>query len=279
MEFFSSYSGPDFLAFYGVMLVTCIIAGLWVPANLRPVGRPSDVHEMEEAAVLAGGKKRHVAAVLADLTARDALVSPRANKLSVRRTEIETGSAGRTLLRKVADFDFKEARQSIEADAEAIEGDLVRRGLLMTEGENFMLRLYSITPYLSLFLLGLYRQQAGAAEGEPTGFLVVLLALTAALALLRFLVHNPRTKEGVAAMRELEATATPTRRAPTAAQAGMSVAVFGTGVLVGTPWEPVHSMRQAGDGGFAGVGGGGGDGSSDAGGSGCGGGGCGGCGG
>jgi hypothetical protein len=50
----------------------------------------------------------------------------------------------------------------------------------------------------------------------------------------------------------------------------MAVALFGTGVLVGTPWEPVHALKQKdGDGGGA-------DGSSD-GGSGCGG--CGGCGG
>lgn len=39
MEVFSSYTGADFLVFYAVMLLTCIFAGIWIPANLREAGR------------------------------------------------------------------------------------------------------------------------------------------------------------------------------------------------------------------------------------------------
>jgi uncharacterized membrane protein YgcG len=56
-------------------------------------------------------------------------------------------------------------------------------------------------------------------------------------------------------------------------EAAMAVALFGTAVLVGTPWQPVHAMRQQQGSGDAG-----GSGGSDSGG-GDGGGGCGGCGG
>lgn len=277
MEFFASYTGPDFLAFYAVMLITSIFAGIWIPANLRAEGRRSELREMEEVAVLAGGKNRHAAAVISDLIARDALGAGAKNKLTIQRTEIETGSAGRSLLRKVADFDLREARSSVEADSAAIEAGLIQRGLMMDSGESTALRFYSISPYVALFLLGLYRQQAGSALGEPTGFLIMLLALTVVLAGFRFFRYSARTKAGNEALRELEVSASRLRRAPSAAEAGMSVAIFGTAALVGTPWEPVHSMHRAAATGTGGDGGGGADG--DGGGGGCGGGGCGGCGG
>ena len=63
------------------------------------------------------------------------------------------------------------------------------------------------------------------------------------------------------------------KRAPQASEAGYAVAIFGTGVLVGTPWEPLHAIQRSG--GDTGTGGGGDGGGC---GSGCGGG-CGGCGG
>ena len=78
------------------------------------------------------------------------------------------------------------------------------------------------------------------------------------------------TAAGVATVQQMRARNGRFARAPRPDEAAMAVALFGTGVLVGTPWEPVHAMRQRdGDGGGA-------DGSSDGG---CGGGGCGGCGG
>jgi uncharacterized protein (TIGR04222 family) len=73
MEIFASYSGQDFLLFYAIMLATCVLAGLWIPANLRAEGRPGEVEDLEEVAVLTGGAERLNLAVLSSLFARGAL--------------------------------------------------------------------------------------------------------------------------------------------------------------------------------------------------------------
>ena len=146
---------------------------------------------------------------------------------------------------------------------------LRRSGLLLRPEEYARIRWLSVLPFAALFLFGLYRQRAGSTLGEPTGFLVILLGLTLMLAVIRFIKSDPRTAAGLAALKDMRARNSRFSRAPRPDEAAMAVALFGTGVLVGTPWEPVHAMRkQEGD--VA-------DASSD-GGSGCGGG-CGGCGG
>jgi hypothetical protein len=93
---------------------------------------------------------------------------------------------------------------------------------------------------------------------------------------IRFAKFDGRTVAGITAVMQMREKSSRLRRAPQAGEAGIAVALFGTGILVGTPWEPVHAMRQQGSGDGSG-GGGGSDSSSDGGGD--GGGGCGGCGG
>jgi uncharacterized protein (TIGR04222 family) len=164
--------------------------------------------------------------------------------------------------------------KSLRGEAKAIKARLVRRGMLMREEEALKLRLYATAPYAVLLALGLYRQQAGAALGEPTWFLIALIALTFILAAIRFFKFSPRTLGGDRALAALAERSNRIRRAPQPAEIGLAVGLFGTAVLVGTPWESVHAMRQAassGDGGSSG-------GSDGDGGGGCGGG-CGGCGG
>lgn len=273
MELFASYSGLEFLIFYAVMLVTAIAAGIWMPAFLRPEGRRGEVSDVEEIAVLAGGPKRHVWAVVSSLVAKDALEAGAKHKLRVAKPDVGEGDAQRTILTKTGDFTPAELRLTLRSRRTQIERDLEKRGLLLNAGEISRLRWLSITPYAAVFAIGLYRQQAGEALGEPTNNLIGMLCLTGLFALWRLLVVNPRTQAGNAAIKELEERSSRLRRAPQAQEAGYAVAIFGTGVLVGTPWEPLHALQRIG----GDTGGGGSD--SDGGcGSGCGGG-CGGCGG
>lgn len=277
MEFFSGYSGSDFLIFYGLMLVTCIAAGLWIPANLRPKGKRSDIRDVEEIAVLSGGANRLTVAVLSSLFANGSIREGEKGKLNVRRRDEADGAAERAVLAKVGDFSPSEAQKSINAEAQRVEARLVQRGLLMDASERLRLRFLSALPYALLFLIGLYRQQAGEAQGEPTGILVLLLIATFVFGLIRFFTGTKRTIAGQQVVKSLEEESSRLKRAPQSNEAGFAVALFGTGVLVGTPWEPVHAARQAGSGGDGGYGGD--SDSGDGGGSGCGGGGCGGCGG
>jgi len=274
MEIFASWTGPDFLAFYAVMLATCVFLGLWIPANLREAGRKGSVEDLEEVAVLSGGHERHAAAILADLFTRGALTEGDKGKLRVARTGLDAGEAERAVLAKVGDFKLSEAKDSLDTHAGRVEARLIRRGLMMDAGERRKLALLSILPYLALLVIGLYRQQAGSAAGEPTGFLIGLMIVTAIFAAIRYSNTNPRTVAGNLLMREIEDQGSRMKRAPQAKEAGYAVAIFGTSVLVGTPWEPVHAARQAG----SGDGGSSGDSGDSDGGGGCGGG-CGGCGG
>ena len=93
---------------------------------------------------------------------------------------------------------------------------------------------------------------------------------------IRLAQFNARTHAGDDAIAETRADMVRLRSAPTSGETGMAVGLFGTAVLVGTPFASLHAMRQpqSGDGGSGGDSG---DGAGDGGG--CGGGGCGGCGG
>jgi len=273
MEIFASYSGSDFLVFYAVMLVTCVATGLWIPANLRPLGKRNEVKDVEEVAVLTGGADRLSVAVLSSLFAKGALTEGGKRKLTVADGSGGEGDAERAVLVKVGEFSTRDARKSLLAQARRVEARLIQRGLMMDKSERMRLRFLSTMPYALLFLLGLYRQQAGKALGEPTGILIALLIVTFVFGLIRFATGTKRTVAGQEAVKVLEEQGSRLKRAPQANEAGFAVALFGTGVLVGTPWEPVHAARQAGSGGD------GGGASSDGGdGGGCGGG-CGGCGG
>ena len=271
MQLFSSWTGSDFLLFYTMLLGLSSFAAWWLPAHLREPGRHSESDDLESIALLAGGRQRMADSLIADLYVRGALVPADKGKLHVAARDLPVSPGGKALLAINAPVTLSEARKAIHIHADRVAARLRRAGLMLHPEEHSRLRWLSVSPFGVLFMIGLYRQRAGSALDEPTGFLLVLLGLTVALAVFRFVTCDPRTAAGRAAVQKMRARSGRFARAPRPDEAAMAVALFGTGVLVGTPWEPVHAMRQRdGDSGGA-------DGSSD-GGSGCGGG-CGGCGG
>lgn len=273
MQLFETWTGSDFLAFYAVMLVTCVGLSYWISANLRPEGRKASLEDPEEIAMLSGGAQRHALAVLADLYVQGAIDQTKKAKVAVSRTEIETSSAGAAVLKKVGDFSLAETMKTLRDHARAVEASLIKRGLMMDSGELGRLRLYSILPFIALFAIGLYRQQAGEELGEPTGFLIGLLIATAVAGLFRFASTNARTVSGNEVLARWQERSSRLKRAPEDGEVPLAVGLFGTAVLAGTPYAHVHAMRQSSSGGDAG-----GDGGSGGDGGGCGGG-CGGCGG
>ena len=279
MELFASWTGSDFLLFYSVLLGFAGLAAWRMPRLLREPGRRASVDDFESLAMLVGGQARLTDSLLAELYVQGALTEGPKGRLALAGTSVPVSPAGQTLIAAGGPLSRAEARRAIEVHGARVVARLQRAGLLMRDDEFSRLRWLSIAPFAALFLIGIYRQRAGDGAGEPTGYLVVLLVLTVILALLRFFTVERRTAAGVAAVQTLRARHGRLARAPMPDEAAMAVALFGTAVLVGTPWEPVHALRKPeGDGG-SGCGGGGGDSGSSDGGSGCGGGGCGGCGG
>ncbi|MEM7700306.1 MAG: TIGR04222 domain-containing membrane protein [Pseudomonadota bacterium] len=277
MNLFETYTGADFLAFYAVMLLTSVGLSLWIPANLRNEGRLREVDDPEELAVLAGGKKRYTLAVLADLFAQGAIGAADKRRVTVRREQLDTSLAGQAVLRKVGAFSLAEAGASLGNHAERVEQSLIRQGLLLDHSDWLRVRAVSIAPLVALIALGLYRQQAGMAEGEPTGFLIAMLAVTTVAAVWRFARVSRRTMGGERVLKNWIDRSSRLSRAPESHEVKWAVGLFGTGVLVGTPFAHVHAMHKAAtisSSSSGGCGGGGSDGD----GGGCGGG-CGGCGG
>ncbi len=264
MELFSSWTGSDFLAFYIVMLGMATLAAWWMPALLRSSGRASTPEDPESVAMLVGGSSRFADSL-------GALVETQRGKLSVAERAPSASPAAQALLRLGDRVTPDAASLALAPHADRLAARLQRAGLLLRPEERTRLRLLSVAPFVVLLMIGLYRERAGSALGEPTGFLIALMVLTVVLAIIRFARVDPRTVAGIAAVQDLRSRNGRLSLAPRAEEAALAVALFGTGVLVGTPWEPVHAMRQqGGDGGSGGGDGGSGDG---------GGGGCGGCGG
>jgi uncharacterized protein (TIGR04222 family) len=273
MELFSSWTGSDFLSFYIMLLGASMLAAWWIPAHLRAEGRRSESPDAESLALLAGGRVGYTDTVMADLYARGGLKHYADGKLHIEQPDLPANPAGKTVLSARQPLTHNLADKLLASHAARVAARLQREGLMLRPEELSRLRWLSIAPFIALFMLGLYRHRAGSAIGEPTGFLTLLLILTAVLALVRFWKCDRRTLSGIEVVQRLRRTSDRLRRAPMADEAAMAVALFGTAVLVGTPWQPVHAMRQQQGSGDAG-----GSGGSDSGG-GDGGGGCGGCGG
>ncbi|MBA4768357.1 MAG: TIGR04222 domain-containing membrane protein [Porphyrobacter sp.] len=275
MQLFSSWTGSDFLLFYSVLLAFAGASAWLIPSLLREGGRRASLDDVDSIAVLTGGPARLADSALAELYVEGGLIGGEKGKLQVSRCEAAVSPAAKTLLAAGGQLSFADAKKALGVHAGVVAARLQRAGLLMRDADYTRLRWLSVMPLAALFVIGTYRERAGDAVGEPTGFLVVLMIVTAALALVRFFTIDSRTAAGIEAVRDLRTRNDRFARAPMPDEAAMAVALFGTAVLVGTPWEPVHALRKPeGDGGSSG-----GDGGSSDGGSGCGGGGCGGCGG
>ncbi|MBY8338187.1 TIGR04222 domain-containing membrane protein [Alteriqipengyuania sp. NZ-12B] len=270
----AQYGAAQFIMLYAGLIVLGWLLALIVPAILRPAGEPGRPRDFGQFAALASGKARYAEAVMADLLASGRL-ELEGKKFHVRDRQAASGGAETRLMSLGDSFGWRTFARAIDGGYQADRDALVDAGLLTGSGQALPVRIVAALPMLAIVLLGLYRLQAGSAEGEPVGILVILIALGVVVIGWRLIAGLRRTREGERALKEARQEHVGLKRAPTRDQMGLGVAIFGTAVLAGTPFDPLHAMRHGGggDAGYAGDGGG------DGGGSGCGGGGCGGCGG
>ncbi|MBD3728405.1 MAG: TIGR04222 domain-containing membrane protein [Sphingomonadales bacterium] len=270
----SVFSGKQFLLFYLALMALAWLVSLGIARWLRAEGRGGGHAAMDELAVLAGRRKRLGEAVVARLLGEEALVVDGKCFRTVRKVEGRS-PAERTVLHMTSPFHFGDVYGALKQDAATIEERLVDRGWMIAGGDRLQLRLFALIPFALLLLLGYYRYSAGQALGEPVGLLTLLMFATLVLAVVRFFKVNGLTRAGQRVLADAQGGASRLKRAPTEAEMGDAVALYGTGVLAGTSIAAFHSMRQA-SGGGAGCGS---SGCGSDGGGGCGGGGCGGCGG
>jgi uncharacterized protein (TIGR04222 family) len=248
MKLFSSWTGSDFLLFYAGLLGLACVAAWWIPVRLRAPGRYGAADDLESVAVLTGGAARLADSLLVDLRARGALIAQGRGQLAVGDVWLAASPGAKALLMLCSPLTRQAARKALAAHAERVAARLQRAGLLLRPEEHKRLRWLSITPFAALLLLGLYRQRVGDAVGEPTRLVVILLAVTIICAIIRFVRSDPRTQAGIEMTRKLQDRSGCKASAQRSEDSAMAVALFGTAVLVGTPWEPVLAMRQHGSG-------------------------------
>ncbi|WP_370179595.1 TIGR04222 domain-containing membrane protein [Alteriqipengyuania sp.] len=270
----SAYDAGEFLVIYSAMMVFGWLMTVIVPMLFRPAGEPGVPQTAGQYAALASGKSRYAESVMSGLLASGRL-ELEGKTFHVRDRQAEGGGAETRLMSLGDRFDWKTFVRAIDSGYETDRDTLRAAGLLDGPGKAFKVRALSVVPLIVIILFGLHRFDAGRDLGEPVGVLGVLIALGAVIVVWRLLAGFRRTRAGDRALKEARQEHVGLKRAPTNEQMALGVAIFGTAVLAGTPYDPLHAMRHGGggDAGYAGDGGG------DGGGSGCGGGGCGGCGG
>ncbi|WP_265562958.1 TIGR04222 domain-containing membrane protein [Sphingomicrobium arenosum] len=264
----SAYSATQFLWLYFGLLLLVFALSYLIPAWLRGDGEMAGELDAPMLAYLAKGRERYVEAQLADLFASQKLTLGDMHFMVANRGA-GMDPAQQAVLRQTGLLTYPDLFKSLATHADEMRGRLERRGLLVHGGELLQLRLFTFLPFVLLIAFGAVRLEAGQRLGEPIGLLAVLMGTAFVIGLFRTIGIDRRTRSAMEALGSARNANDRLRRAPQQDEVMLAVALFGTTALVASPWESLHSLRQAQSG----------DGSSGCGNSGGGDGGCGGCGG
>ncbi|MGO1048648.1 TIGR04222 domain-containing membrane protein [Crossiella sp. CA198] len=282
-------TGPEFIGLYVLALIITVAVAIRrrLAARKLPPGHPTaPALSADEAAYLAGGTRRLVETALARLVAGDALRVSRGNPPAATGKPAESTMDDRVLTavrdRKTR-VGVEDATQQLDRSPELRElrQRLLWAHLLVSPERSRACRMAAATVFLPIALIGALRLSDGASNGKPIAILILLLAVTTALALIITLVPGPRaTTLGQRALNSARADAHRRRLAGVTAGgfvAGDVVLLVALSGMSGHPDSAVAS-GLATDGGGAGGGGSGcsGGGGGCSGGGGGGGGGCGG---
>lgn len=245
--------GPQFLLLYVVGLAVALALGgpfrklcRWIHPDTG-LGSPAQSSPYE-LAFLAGGAPRAIEAALASLAHRGVLKPEPDGQgfgvvdgdLPADAHELEAELHG--LVRKGKGDATLLKRRSLAA-IKKIEARLRKRGYVHVPAapETRCLRWAAGVPLLALMLMGLAKVAVGLSRGRPIGFLLILLAVSAVLLVVRASMLPARTERGdrhLVDMRRRNAAleTTAARRGSQLAQADMmlAVALFGLPALAGS---------------------------------------------
>ncbi len=265
--------GPAFLALYVTLFVIAVSVDIITSRIYRPVGREQRITDPDQLAMLGGGVSRLAEAAVARLLANGALFIESKSAFGIKSRDAAHTMIEQRIVALSAPIRWATIAERVRDVSQSITRQLVTLGLWMDAEEIQRQRWIQANPYLLLIGFGMIKWTIGMMRDRPVGFLTAFLIGTAVVAAVRWFGVDRRTEAGIAAVERAKATNARLNIAPLAEETGLAVALFGTAVLVGSPYAPLHAMRTAsgGDSGTSSS-------SGDGGGGGCGGGGCGGCG-
>lgn len=233
-------TGTALLFLYLALLVVAVGAGLLIPDLLRPEGRAHPTGDPDELAYLSGGRNRFSQSVIAGLLASGALVQSSSKHFFVSEPEKAVTSAERKVMRLAPPASWADIDRALEDDVRRVEQRLVAARLLMSNEDEYRLRVWSVLPYVLLILLGAAGAIGAAGDGETGANLALFLVLTTVLALIRWIRFDPRTRAGRSAIFNARTQRNRMRIAPTRPEIAMAVALFGPMVLQGSAWADFH---------------------------------------
>ncbi len=267
------WTGGEFIIFYLVFALICIVSMFAWRRHLRENGALGGDSALDtwDIAYLAGGTERVLDSAVARLM-NDNRVVWDASKKSLRMTDqtpIDDPLLDRIARHLIIEGSPRQLAKRLGPELARIHDKLSTRGLLLdADAKARAAWLPTLLP-AALLLFGAAKTTIGLSRDKPVSILVVMMIILALGTLLWAFRAPARSLAGDRALEKLKERHAHSARAPRSEDLPLAVALAGTAVLAGTPYDAYHQFRQPQSGG---------DSSSS---SGCsgGGGGCGGCGG
>lgn len=232
----------EFLGTYILLLTLAAPAAFILPRIFRPAGRTQRLRDPDSLAWLGGGATRFTDTVASRLVASGAIEVE--GKGFHSRGGAGTSTADRAVLALHSPFGWNQIAAALRPEGIALQRRLVSAGLLLDEGERRNRRLIAIAPFAAVLLLGVLRLLAEVARDGPLFVLSVIMVLTLIPTAIRWRFVSDKTRAACAALKEARHEHQRLRRAPTAAEADLAVALFGTSVLAGSAFQALHELRN-----------------------------------
>ncbi|HSX61182.1 MAG TPA: TIGR04222 domain-containing membrane protein [Tahibacter sp.] len=242
------FDGPSFLLLFLVLAVVAGVAAAVVRRNFGPPARPGAALDTWSTAYLAGGPQRVVDAGIASLIADGkAQWNRKQRRLDIAHPDTVRDYPLDEIARaaRAGNGAVPQIVRSVGSKLGRIREPLVARGLLIDNGQRWLLGLYRALPFAALTAFGTMKIAVGLARDRPVAFLIFLTLVTGIATLLLFTVRPQRSRAGDLLLRDLNRSNAHARRAPRNHDIGLAVALAGTGVLAGTAYADFHNFRQA----------------------------------
>ncbi|MBB3953147.1 TIGR04222 domain-containing membrane protein [Novosphingobium sediminicola] len=236
-------SGEQFLAVYAALLLAA--AGMaWVlPHWLRPDGRTLVLHHPFELACLSGGATRYAETLVVTLMQAGHLALRDESHFEPLRPTAGLSRAEVTVLGLPPGTDWAMLMASLWGAIHWVELRLIARGLWVDRADWWRIRGWACLPYVLVLIFGVVRWEIALLHHQPVPYLGWLLLAALVGGILRCATIDRRTRGGARVLTRARREARNLGRGHQMEQAQMAVALFGTEVLMGTPYEALHRLR------------------------------------
>lgn len=236
-------SVEQFLAIYAGLLLAAAAMAWMLPHWLRPDGKLLALQHPFELACLSGGPARYAETLVVGLMQEGHLALRDDRHFEPLRPTAGISRAEVAVLGLPPGTDWTMLMTSLWSAIHWVELRLIARGLWLDRAEWWQIRGWACLPYILVLLFGAIRWEAGVLHHQPVPYLgwLVLAALLGGV--VRCVTIDRRTRGGSRVLARARHEARNLRHGHDGEQAQIAVALFGTEVLAGTPYEALHRLR------------------------------------